>query len=89
MAENENMIRAKRLLTGQNQQKFWTTLGVTQSGGSRYESGRDMPEPTKMLMDLVYEKSHKKAVERLIRLRKKAEQQIPKDISDAEDDTDL
>ena len=26
-----------------NQQEFWSRIGVTQSGGSRYESGRGMP----------------------------------------------
>ena len=29
---------------GLNQQEFWTKIGVTQSGGSRYESGREMRE---------------------------------------------
>ncbi len=28
-----------------NQQEFWSRIGVTQSGGSRYESGRTMPKP--------------------------------------------
>lgn len=32
-----------RLELNQNQQDFWGTYGVTQSGGSRYENGRDMP----------------------------------------------
>jgi predicted transcriptional regulator len=27
-----------------NQQEFWSKVGVTQSGGSRYESGREMPK---------------------------------------------
>ena len=26
-----------------NQSDFWTPFGVTQSGGSRYESGRNIP----------------------------------------------
>jgi DNA-binding XRE family transcriptional regulator len=34
---------------GLNQQQFWSTLGVTQSGGSRYESGRNMPKPVREL----------------------------------------
>ena len=33
---------------GLNQQEFWTRIGVTQSGGSRYESGRSMPKPVKV-----------------------------------------
>ncbi len=37
-----------------NQMEFWRPLGVTQSGGSRYESGRDMPKPVQMLLHLAY-----------------------------------
>ncbi len=33
-----------------NQSAFWSRFGVTQSGGSRYESGRSMPKPTSMLV---------------------------------------
>jgi DNA-binding transcriptional regulator YiaG len=33
-----------------NQAAFWSRFGVTQSGGSRYESGRHMPTPTSMLV---------------------------------------
>ncbi|MDA8256834.1 MAG: transcriptional regulator [Betaproteobacteria bacterium] len=39
---------------GMNQQQFWSQLGVTQSGGSRYESGRNMPRPVQQLLRLVY-----------------------------------
>jgi hypothetical protein len=37
-----------------NQEQFWTQIGVTQSGGSRYESGREMPRPVKELLRLVH-----------------------------------
>ena len=37
-----------------NQQEFWTRVGVTQSGGSRYESGRSMPRPVRELLRLVH-----------------------------------
>ena len=37
-----------------NQQQFWSKLGVTQSGGSRYESGRNMPRPVQQLLRLVH-----------------------------------
>jgi transcriptional regulator with XRE-family HTH domain len=37
-----------------NQQEFWTRVGVTQSGGSRYESGRTMPRPVRELLRLVH-----------------------------------
>ena len=39
-----------------NQQIFWKPLGVTQSGGSRYEAGRRMPLPVEKLLELVYVK---------------------------------
>lgn len=35
-----------------NQGDFWSRYGVTQSGGSRYESGRSMPTPLKLLIRL-------------------------------------
>lgn len=37
---------------GLNQSDFWSRYGVTQSGGSRYESGRGMSAPLKMLVRL-------------------------------------
>lgn len=37
-----------------NQQEFWGQIGVTQSGGSRYESGREMPKPVRELLQLVH-----------------------------------
>jgi transcriptional regulator with XRE-family HTH domain len=37
-----------------NQQEFWSRIGVTQSGGSRYESGRAMPKPVRELLRLVH-----------------------------------
>jgi transcriptional regulator with XRE-family HTH domain len=48
---NPREIRRK---LGMNQQQFWTQIGVTQSGGSRYESGRSMPKPVKELLRLVH-----------------------------------
>jgi predicted transcriptional regulator len=46
--------REIRLKLGLNQQEFWTKIGVTQSGGSRYESGRTMPKPVQELLRLVH-----------------------------------
>ena len=46
--------RAIRRKLGLNQQQFWSQLGVTQSGGSRYESGRNMPRPVQHLLRLVH-----------------------------------
>jgi transcriptional regulator with XRE-family HTH domain len=37
-----------------NQEEFWSRIGVTQSGGSRYESGRSMPKPVRELLRLVH-----------------------------------
>jgi transcriptional regulator with XRE-family HTH domain len=37
-----------------NQSDFWSRIGVTQSGGSRYESGRSLPKPVRELLRLVY-----------------------------------
>lgn len=33
-----------------NQKEFWQRYGVTQSGGSRYESGRNIPKPLAILL---------------------------------------
>lgn len=46
--------REIRRKLGMNQQQFWSTLGVTQSGGSRYESGRNIPRPVQALLRLVH-----------------------------------
>jgi len=46
--------REIRRRLGLNQEEFWTRIGVTQSGGSRYESGRSMPKPVKELLRLVH-----------------------------------
>jgi transcriptional regulator with XRE-family HTH domain len=48
---NPREIRRK---LGMNQQDFWSRIGVTQSGGSRYESGRNMPKPVRELLRLVH-----------------------------------
>jgi len=37
---------------GLNQSEFWTRYGVTQSAGSRYESGRTLPAALKLLVRL-------------------------------------
>ncbi len=44
--------REKRQKMGKNQAEFWRPFCVTQSGGSRYEQGRDIPAPVKLLMAL-------------------------------------
>lgn len=49
--KNPRDIRKK---LGLNQMDFWSAVGVTQSGGSRYESGRSMSKPVRELLRLVY-----------------------------------
>ncbi len=49
-----NNPREIRRQLGMNQYQFWTKIGVTQSGGSRYESGRSMPKPVVELLRLVH-----------------------------------
>lgn len=37
-----------------SQFEFWGAIGVSQSAGSRYESGREIPKPTQELYRLTY-----------------------------------
>jgi transcriptional regulator with XRE-family HTH domain len=56
MKSNEQPIdvREIRRKLGLNQSQFWSKIGVTQSGGSRYESGRNIPRPVQALLRLVH-----------------------------------
>lgn len=45
---------AARQRLGINQTQFWSRVGVTQSGGSRYESGRKIPKPIQHLLVIAY-----------------------------------
>lgn len=47
-------IRAFRKKNGMKQLEFWQRISVTQSGGSRYENGRNIPEPVRLLLHLAY-----------------------------------
>lgn len=47
-------VREIRRKLGMNQSQFWSKIGVTQSGGSRYESGRNVPRPVQALLRLVH-----------------------------------
>lgn len=53
---NEQRIdyRALRMSKDLNQQDFWRPVYVTQSGGSRYESGRGAPAPVAELVRLYH-----------------------------------
>lgn len=48
-ADEIRLIRKRCRLT---QGEFWGVLGITQSGGSRYESGRDIPTPVQLLLNI-------------------------------------
>ena len=39
---------------GKNQRDFWTSLGITQSGGSRYENSSKIPKPLRTLIFIQY-----------------------------------
>lgn len=47
-------VKEIRRKLGMNQSEFWSKIGVTQSGGSRYESGRSIPRPVQALLRLVH-----------------------------------
>jgi len=46
--------RILRRQLGLTQSDFWRQIGITQSGGSRYESGRPMPKTVRTLLGAVY-----------------------------------
>ncbi|WP_417067177.1 helix-turn-helix domain-containing protein [Niveibacterium terrae] len=52
--DKEVDVREIRRKLGMNQSQFWSKIGVTQSGGSRYESGRNIPRPVQALLKLVH-----------------------------------
>lgn len=47
-------LRILRKSLGLNQDEFWLHFGVLQSGGSRYESGREVPMPVQILLNVVF-----------------------------------
>lgn len=47
-------VRELRLNLQLNQSEFWTPFQTTQSGGSRYESGRDIPTPVQVLLNIAF-----------------------------------
>jgi len=49
--EDAVVLRSKLAL---NQSDFWSRITVTQSGGSRYESGRKLPRPVQLLLHFAY-----------------------------------
>ena len=47
-------IKEFRQERGFRQDKFWTRVGITQSGGSRYENGRRIPKAVQVLLTVTY-----------------------------------
>lgn len=47
-------IRTLRRKLDLNQRDFWAPFQTTQSGGSRYESGREIPEPVQVLLNIAF-----------------------------------
>lgn len=65
------VLKELRKTRRENQTRFWKRFGVTQSRGSRFEQGMEMPSPVKILMHLYFEgvvkekdllSAHKRAV---------------------------
>ncbi len=49
-----NGIVERRWKLGLTQGQFWGRVGITQSGGSRYESGRKVPKAVQTLLQIAY-----------------------------------
>lgn len=47
-------VRELRRTLNLNQSEFWAPFQTMQSGGSRYESGRDIPEPVQVLLNIAF-----------------------------------
>jgi transcriptional regulator with XRE-family HTH domain len=59
------LLRLRKRL-GLNQSEFWGCVGISQSGGSRYEKeNRGLPVPVRMLLDIAYGNNPEKTLKRL------------------------
>lgn len=47
-------VRALRRNLHLNQTEFWAPFKTTQSGGCRYEAGRDIPDPVQVLLNIAF-----------------------------------
>ena len=45
-------LRRLRIRKRESQEKFWSRFGVTQSSGSRFETGVEIPPPVSILLRL-------------------------------------
>lgn len=48
-------LRGLRKIRRESQTRFWKRFGVTQSRGSRFEQGMEIPSPVKILIRLYME----------------------------------
>ena len=72
VAVTGDQARTERLKRRMNQSDFWTKLGITQSGASRYESGRNIPKPTQKLLRIAYLSTEAQAAKLVAELRGQA-----------------
>ena len=49
---DQKTLREYRMARLENQTRFWSRFGVTQSRGSRFELGMDIPAPVSILLKL-------------------------------------
>ena len=60
-------IKQFRKSLGMTQAEFWARVAISQSGGSRYESGRNIPLIVRICLDIAYGSRQKReaAIRRL------------------------
>lgn len=49
-----HVAKQLRIAADLTQKEFWASLGLTQSGGSRYENENSIPKPIRILIFAVY-----------------------------------
>jgi hypothetical protein len=54
---DRHLIIAYRKMKNESQRRFWARFGVTQSRGSRFESGAEIPPPVSILLGLYFLKT--------------------------------
>jgi len=52
---SEKMLRELRLARNESQSRFWGRFGVTQTRGSRFELGQEIPLPVGILIRLYFD----------------------------------
>jgi hypothetical protein len=57
VALDRQLIIAYRKTKKESQRRFWARFGVTQSRGSRFESGAEIPPPVSILLGLYFLKT--------------------------------